>query len=149
MVTTLVAMLIFGWLLLFGGILTIVHAFFRRRWGGFFLELFSGILYAIIGLLVVSNPAACAIGATLAIAVLLVVGGILRIITALSTRFHHRVWMLLNGAISLILGLLIWTQWPWSGLWVIGLFVGIDMIFYGWSLVMLAVAVRRLAQPQP
>ena len=45
--------------------------------------------------------------------------------------------------------LVIWRQWPVSGLWVLGLFIGIDMIFYGWSLIMLALAVRGLPQPQP
>jgi uncharacterized membrane protein HdeD (DUF308 family) len=76
-------------------------------------------------------------------------GGLFRILTAVAARFHHWVWVLLNGVISLVLGLMIWRQWPVSGLWVIGLFIGIDMIFYGWSLIMLALAVRGLPQPQP
>src|SRR5216683_4911282 len=51
--TTLVSVEFFGWLLLIGGVLAVVHAFVRKRWGGFFLELFAGILYAVVGLLVV------------------------------------------------------------------------------------------------
>src|SRR5947209_770528 len=147
--TTLASVVFFGWLLVVGGVLAVVHAFLRRRWGGFFLELFAGILYTVVGLMVVANPAATAVALTLVISVFLMVGGVFRILTALTARFHHWVWVLLNGVVSLALGLMIWRQWPWSGLWVIGLFVGIDMIFYGWSLVMLAVAVRRLPQPQP
>jgi uncharacterized membrane protein HdeD (DUF308 family) len=50
--------------------------------------------------------------------------------------------MLLNGIISVCLGISIWQQWPYSGLWVIGLFVGIEMLFCGWSWVMLGLAVR-------
>ncbi len=78
------------------------------------------------------------------IAVFLIMGGTFRIVAALAVRFHHRAWVMLNGVISLLLGLLIWSQWPVSGLWVIGLFIGIDMIFYGWSLIMLGFTARRL-----
>jgi uncharacterized membrane protein HdeD (DUF308 family) len=142
--TTLASVVLFGWLLLFGGILSVIHAFMRRRWGGFFLELFAGILYVVIGLMIVGNPAEGAITLTLLIAVFLMIGGIFRILAALTVRFHHWIWVLLNGVISLLLGIMIWSQWPLSGLWVIGLFIGIDMIFYGWSLIMLAMAVRSL-----
>jgi uncharacterized membrane protein HdeD (DUF308 family) len=145
--TTLVSVVIFGWFLLLGGVLSVVHAFLRRRWGGFFLELFAGILYAVFGLMVVSNPAVSAVALTLLIAVFLMIGGLFRIFTALTVRFHHWIWVLLNGVISLLLGLMIWSQWPVAGLWVIGLFIGIDLIFYGWSLIMLAMAVRSIPSP--
>jgi uncharacterized membrane protein HdeD (DUF308 family) len=128
--TTLVSVVLFGWFLLLGGVLSVVHAFLQRRWGGFFLELFAGILYAVFGLMVVGNPAASAFALTLLIAVFLMIGGIFRIITALTVRFHHWIWVLLNGVVSLLLGLIIWSQLPLSALWVIGLFIGIDMIFY-------------------
>lgn len=141
---TLVSVEIFGWLLLLGGGLSVVHAVVRRRWGGFFIELFAGILYIVIGLMVVGNPAAGAAVLTLLIAMFLLVGGIFRIVTALTVRFHHRLWMLLNGIVTLLLGIMIWRQWPWSGLWVIGMFIGIDIIFYGWSLVMLGLALKNL-----
>ncbi|HZV07522.1 MAG TPA: HdeD family acid-resistance protein [Gemmataceae bacterium] len=143
-VATLASMIFFGWLLIVGGVLSVIHAFVRRRWGGFFLELFAGILYAVVGLMVVGNPAAGALAMTLLIAVFLMIGGIFRIITALTARFHHWIWVLLNGVISLILGLFIWGQMPEAALWVIGLFIGIDMIFYGWSLIMLAMMVRNI-----
>jgi uncharacterized membrane protein HdeD (DUF308 family) len=148
MLTTLVSVVFFGWLLFIGGILSVIHAFFQRRWGGFFIELFTGLLYIVVGLMVVANPAASAVALTLLIAVFLMIGGIFRIITALVIRFHHWVWMLLNGVISLLLGLMIWSEWPVSGLWVIGLFIGIDMIFYGWSLIMLGTAVRSIPAQQ-
>jgi uncharacterized membrane protein HdeD (DUF308 family) len=141
---TLVSVAIFGWFLLIGGILSVVHAFLRRRWGGFFIELFAGLLYVLVGMLIVGNPAESAVALTLVIALFLLIGGVFRIVTALVVRFQHWLWMLLNGVISLLLGVMIWSQWPVSGLWVIGLFIGIDMISYGWSLVMLALAVRSL-----
>jgi uncharacterized membrane protein HdeD (DUF308 family) len=146
--TTLVSVVVFGWFLLLAGILSVVHAFWRRRWGGFLVELFAGILYAVFGLMVVGNPAVSAVALTLLIAVFLMIGGLFRIFTALTVRFHHWIWVLLNGVISLLLGLMIWSQWPVSGLWVIGLFIGIDLIFYGWSLIMLAMAVRSIPPSQ-
>jgi uncharacterized membrane protein HdeD (DUF308 family) len=54
---------------------------------------------------------------------------------------------MLNGAITLLLGVLIWRSWPGDGLWVIGILVGIELVFSGWSLVMLGLAARALAKP--
>ena len=141
---TLVTVILFGWLLIVGGVLSAAHAFWRRRWGGFFIDLFTGILYVVVGLMLVGNPAEGAATLTLLITLSLLLGGIFRIIVALAVRFHHWVWTLLNGIVTLLLGILIWRQWPLSGLWVIGLFIGIDMIFYGWSLVMLGLTARGL-----
>ena len=51
-------------------------------------------------------------------------------------------WLLASGIVSVVLGWMIWAQWPASGLWVIGLLVGIQLLFTGWSLVMLALVAR-------
>ena len=75
--TTLASVVFFGWLLVVGGVLAVVHAFLRRRWGGFFLELFGGILYVVIGFMIVANPVGASIDLTLVIAVFLMIGGIL------------------------------------------------------------------------
>jgi uncharacterized membrane protein HdeD (DUF308 family) len=143
-ITTFVSVLIFGWLLVIGGLLSVIHAFWRQRWGGFFVDLIVGLLYALAGLIMVSGPLPAAITLTWLIAVFLVVVGIFRIVVALTGNFTHRGWLLLNGVITLVLGVLIWREWPLSGLWVIGLFIGIDMVFYGWSLVMLSMAAKSL-----
>jgi uncharacterized membrane protein HdeD (DUF308 family) len=63
--------------------------------------------------------------------------------------YQNRIWLLLHGLINLLLGFVIWQGWPLSGLWVIGLFIGIDMMFNGWSLVMLAVAAKTLPVSEP
>ena len=139
---TLVTVVLFGWLLLFGGVLSALHAFWRKQWKGFFLDLAMGVLYIVAGLMMVGNPAEAAVTLTLLIAMFLLVGGIFRIIVALSGHFEHWGWVLLNGLITSALGILIWRQWPLSGLWVIGLFVGIEMIMYGWTLVMLSMVAR-------
>lgn len=70
--------------------------------------------------------------------------GLLHIIVALLVRFPHWGWLVLHGVINLLLGIAIRRRWPWDGLWVIGLFIGIDMIFNGWSLVMLGLSAKKL-----
>ncbi len=144
MFTTVASVLMFGWLLIVGGALELAHGFVRRAWSGFFLDVLSGVLYLVVGFLFVSNPLEAAVTLTLMLALALIFVGIMRIVVAVSSGFQHWVWLLLNGIITLVLGVLIWRQWPESGLWVIGLFIGIDMIFYGWALVMLAIGVRSL-----
>lgn len=142
---TLASVVFFGWLLLFAGAVEAVQAFWQRKWGGFFLHLLSGILSVVVGLIIVANPGAGALVLTLVLAVFFMVAGMFRIIAPLVMRFPHWGWMLLSGLVSLMLGILIWQQWPVSGLWVIGTFIGIDLIFSGWTWIMLSLAARRLA----
>ena len=122
----------------------VIHAFWHKRWAGFFLDLLTGILYVVAGWMMVTNPAESALLLTLIIAMFLVFEGVFRIVAALAARYPHWGWVMFNGIISLILGIMIWRQWPYSGLWVIGLFVGIEMLLNGWSLVMLSLTGRRL-----
>jgi uncharacterized membrane protein HdeD (DUF308 family) len=143
---TLVTVVLFGWLLLTGGVLSVMHAFWQKQWSGFFIDLAMGILYAVVGFMVVGNPVATAETLTLLIALFLFMGGIFRIIAALTGRFRHSFWVLLNGVVTLALGIMIWQQWPLSGLWVIGLFIGIDLIFYGWSLLMVGLSAKSLSR---
>ena len=141
---TMVSMMLFGWLLIFGGLFEVVHGFARRAWGGFFVNLMGGLLYAVTGLLMITHPGVAAVTLTLMVAMLLIVAGTFRIFVAFSTPIHHRGWLVLNGAISLFLGFSIMSSWPISGLWVIGLFIGIDMLFNGWSLIMLGIVAKKL-----
>ncbi|MGB8684158.1 MAG: HdeD family acid-resistance protein [Candidatus Binatus sp.] len=148
-IMTMVSVMLLGWILIFAGIFEVVHGFARRAWGGFFINLAGGLLYAVTGLLMVSHPGLAAVTLTFMIAMLLIVAGTFRIIVAFSTPIHHRGWLILNGVISLILGFCIMDSWPVSGLWVIGLFIGIDMIFDGWTEVMLALSVGSGGGPTP
>jgi uncharacterized membrane protein HdeD (DUF308 family) len=92
----------------------------------------------------VANPAAGALSLTLLLAAFFMVGGILRIVAAVSFRFPGRGWAVFGGLVTLVLGAMIWSEWPTSSIWVIGTFVGIDLIFDGWSLVMTGMAARQL-----
>lgn len=141
---TLMTVALIGWLLMLAGLLEAIHAFGCQAWGGFFLDLLTGLLYLVAGLFLIIEPAESALALTLIIALALIFGGVFRILVAVIVRLHHWVWLLLHGAINVLLGICIWKSWPVSGLMAIGLFVGIDMIFNGWSLVMLGLMARRL-----
>lgn len=143
-VVTLASVIFFGWLLVIGGVLQVVHAFWTHRWGGFLRQLVGGLLALVVGGLLVANPVQGALSVTLLLAAFFTAGGLLRIVVALSRQFPGRGWVLMSGVVTLALGIMIWAQWPVSGMWVIGTFVGIDLIFDGWSLVMLSLAARRL-----
>jgi uncharacterized membrane protein HdeD (DUF308 family) len=142
--TTLFSILLLGWVLIITGVVEAVGAFWEGKWGGFFLHLVVGILYAVVGFMLVANPEAAALSLTFILAVFFIVAGIFRIITALSMQFPQWGWLLFNGIVTLILGVLIWRQWPYSGLWVIGLFIAIELLITGWTWVMLSLAARRL-----
>ncbi len=134
---------LFGLLMLIAGVAQIVSAFWAGRWSGFLLQLLIGILYAVAGFILLDKPLESAATLTLLIALLLLVGGIIRIVVALSERMTGWGWVLLNGAVSSLLGLMILRGWPISGTWVIGLFVGIEMIFNGWYWVMLSFGIKN------
>ena len=142
--TTVASVMFFGWLLIIAGVAEVVHGFVRRAWQGFFLDLLTGVLYFVVGLMFVVEPLQSAAALTLMLAAALLFAGAMRIVLALSTQFQHWVWLLVNGIVTLALGILIWRGWPETGYWVIGMFIGIDLLFYGWSLVMLAVGLRSL-----
>ena len=116
-----------------------------RRWRGFWTHLLAGILYLVLGFLMVQRPLASAATFTLMIAAVLFIGGLFRIAIAVTERYQGWVWGLLNGVISVVLGVMIWRDWPDSAFWVIGLFVGIDMVFAGLAWVMTALSVRDVA----
>ncbi len=145
-VTTVASVVVFGWILIFGGALQGAHAFRQKDWGGFFLDLLTGILYFVAGFMVVANPGASALALTLMVALFLVLGGLFRIVAALAVRYPSWGFAVFHGVISLALGIMIWRQWPLSGLWVIGLFVGVEMIVNGWTLTMLGIAAKRLPE---
>ncbi|MCI0333956.1 MAG: HdeD family acid-resistance protein [Planctomycetes bacterium] len=139
---TVAATWLFGFLMIAGGIAEIVNSFYAGRWSGTLVHLLLGVLYAAVGLMIVDQPLDAAEKLTLIIAIFLILSGIFRIVFAISERFTGWGWVLLNGAVTLFLGILIYKQWPSSGLWVIGLFIGIDLIFNGWAWIMLAIGLR-------
>ena len=146
-VASLAAAAVIGVLLLLGGAAEAVGAFWCRGWSGFFLELLSGVLSIVVGLLFLRAPADALAALTLLLACFLMVGGFFKIVTAAVYRFAAWGWSLAGGIIDVILGQMIWQEWPASGLWVIGLFVGINLLFRGFNWIALGLALRSLPRP--
>jgi len=141
---TLASVFLLGWALVFGGFFQAIHACKVSQWSGFLLELLMAILYGVVGLVMVAHPEAGAVSVTLLLAAFFLVGGLFRIFAGTMLHPPGRAWLLLSGAVTLLLGMLIWAEWPASGLWVIGTFVAIDMVFGGTWLIMLALNARSL-----
>lgn len=137
------AVVALGIILLLGGVVEIVYSMRRRGEDDFLLRLLAGILAVVVGFFLMRNPFASAFALTLLIAAFLIVEGLFRIVTALSVRFYNWGWVLVHGLVSLFLGILILGQWPLTGLWAIGVFIGIDLIFNGWTLIVLSLLARR------
>jgi uncharacterized membrane protein HdeD (DUF308 family) len=147
-IASLAAAVVLGALIFVGGLAETAGAFWCRGWSGFFLHLLSGVLSIVIGVLFLRAPVGALAALTLLIASFLMVGGIFKIVSVISYRFAHWGWPLLSGVIDVVLGVMIWQEWPASALWVIGLFVGINMVFRGINWIGLGMALRsRHASP--
>jgi uncharacterized membrane protein HdeD (DUF308 family) len=142
-VATSKSVVVFGVLLLIAGISEVIHAVLVRNLRGFALHLLAAALYLLIGLFMLEDPDRAAAVLTLLLAASFLVGGLLRILFSLVVQFPAWPWVLLNGVIDLFLGSFIWSGWPESSFWVVGLFVGIDLLFHGWSWIILALTVRN------
>lgn len=140
------AVVFFGLLLLAGGIAQVVSSFWTGQWSGFLVSLLVGLLYIITGFFIIDQPLEGAVALTLLLALMFFIGGLFRIVAALTLRYPTWGWSLANGIISVMLGVMIYRQWPASGLWVIGMFVGIELIFGGWTWIMLSVGLRALPE---
>ncbi len=141
---TFATVLFVGWWLLFGGIVSLVHAFRVRKWSGFFLYLMSALLRGFTGYLLIRYPAAGAISLTLILASFLVVGGLFRAIGAGTLKFPRWGWAVFSGVISMALGIMLLAQMPVSSVWFLGFAIGVDLILDGVSLVAFATAMRHL-----
>ena len=140
---TLASMVFLGSLLLVSGFAQIFQTLKAHHGKEFFLHLGISLFYIILGGLIISNPGLGALSTALLLASFFMLAGAFRIIGAAAARFQSWGWVVFNGIVTFLLGLAIWADWPLSGLWVVGLFVAIEMIINGWALLMFAAAARR------
>jgi uncharacterized membrane protein HdeD (DUF308 family) len=140
---TLISVFVFGWTLIFAGAFEALQSLWQPKWGGLFLQLTVGILAVVVGFHFLASPATGALVLTFLMGVYFMGVGILRAVTAFTLRFPSWGWVLFSSIVTFMLGVLIKWNWAVSGLWIIGLFIGIDMIFRGWSYVMLSLAARK------
>ncbi len=141
-IATIVSVLVLAWLLIFAGVLEAAYAIRHRDRGHLTLYLLEALLAIVIGALLLQSPVRGAIVLTLLLATYFLVAGILRIVGALTLRLPHWGFTLISGIISLALGIIVWGGWPVTGLWVLGLFIGINLLFAGWARVMLALMLK-------
>jgi uncharacterized membrane protein HdeD (DUF308 family) len=144
---TLATVFIFGIFLLIAGVLQLVQAIKCRGWRSVLWHVVIGILYVIAGLDIIENPLSASALLTLLLGGVLIGIGVVRIVMAMQWRgFKNWIWPLIGGIAAIILGLMILTSWPISGFWVIGLFVSIEMIFSGWSYIIIALGAREMGK---
>jgi uncharacterized membrane protein HdeD (DUF308 family) len=145
-VPTLASVIFLGFVLMAAGITQIVSSFWAGKWSGMLIHMLIGVLYVVVGYMIVDAPVINMVLITKFIAIFMIVSGAFRIIAALVVRFQDWWWALLNGGVTLLLGIIINRQLPEASLWVIGLFIGIEMFFNGWAWVMLAFGLRCVAK---
>jgi uncharacterized membrane protein HdeD (DUF308 family) len=141
---TLTTVLVFGWLLLISGVFALVHAFTIGSWGGFFLFLLSALLRGVTGYLLVRYPVSGAEGLTLVLGSFFIVGGLFRAIGSGMAKFPSWGWTVFSGVVSVALGIMVLWQWPSTGLWFIGLAVGVDLVVDGVAVSSFAAAIHHL-----
>lgn len=140
---TAVTVGVIGTVLLIGGLVQAAQAILSRRWKSFLLHLLVAVLYVVAGFMVFSNPVATALSVSLLVASFLIVGGIFKIVASASIRFEQWGWTVFSGVASIVLGVLIFAQWPISALWILGVIVGVELFFMGVSLAAVAFGSRR------
>jgi uncharacterized membrane protein HdeD (DUF308 family) len=144
LLSSIAAKLVLGWLFLIGGVMMIVHAFQAPGWGGFIWEVIVGVLYVAVGGYLAFFPLSGLLTLTILLAALFIAEGVFETIMAFRVRPHEGwVWLLLSGIAALAVGVIIAMGLPESSVWAIGLLVGINLLFSGWSYIFLALAGRR------
>lgn len=135
---------VIAWLIVVAGVVHLFLAFHAHGAGSMVWKLLVGIAYLCFGAYLIVHPVLGVASLTLVLASLFLVEGILDIILFFRMRSSHgSSWLLVDGIITLLLGLLIYMQWPSSSAWAIGTLVGVSMMISGISRVMMSLAVRR------
>jgi uncharacterized membrane protein HdeD (DUF308 family) len=139
---TVASMYFFGGVLLAAAAVECINAIMVGKWSGFFLHLLGVLLFGVTGFLLLKYPSISAESLTVLMAAYFIVGGTFEVIAPLFVGLPDSGWHVLNGIVSILLGILVLAQWPVSGLWAIGMFVGIDLVFRGITWMIFAFGLR-------
>lgn len=141
---SLITVIYVGAMMAVAGVAEIIHAFGVKSWGSFAFWLLSGLLYLAAGIIAFVNPLLAAGALTLLLGVALVVSGVFRGIAAFQSRPQAGWgWLLFSAVISFILGLEIIARWPVDSIWILGLFLGIDLLFNGVAVLFLGFKLKK------
>ncbi|MBB5703091.1 uncharacterized membrane protein HdeD (DUF308 family) [Ochrobactrum daejeonense] len=140
---TVVSVYYVGLMMLFGGIIEIIHAFGVKSWGSFFFWALSGLLYTAAGIVAFVNPVLAAGVLTFLLAAALLGSGAFRVWLGFKSKpAAGWGWVVAGGVITVLLGLIIAAQWPVNSLFILGLFLAIDLIFQGWSFIAFGLGIK-------
>jgi uncharacterized membrane protein HdeD (DUF308 family) len=143
---TVATVFVVGIMMLIAGVAEVINAFQIKAWGKFLLWLLLGVLYIVAGFMTFENPLLAAALLTLLLGFSLVASGIMRIVLAFSMKEGAPwIWVALSGTITVLLGLVILAHWPVSGLYILGLFLGIDLVLAGASWIGVGFGLRTRA----
>lgn len=141
---TVASVIVVGAMMIVAGAAEIIGAFQMKSWGKFLIWALLGVLYVIAGFLTFENPLFAAVLLTLFLGASLIASGAVRLFLAFSMKRESPwVWVALSGAITLLLGLLIVARWPVNSVYILGLFLGIDLIMAGTGWISLGFALKR------
>ena len=133
-VASVVSVLFLGWTLIIGGVVAIGVSLFRIGRSGFWIGMLGGLLAVVAGLVLLRNPEVTLLALSLAIGAIMLLNGVFRLVAAVQNR-ESRGAMVFSGLLSLLLGLLVFTQWPTSALWLVGTLLGIQLLVDGAALI--------------
>ena len=139
---TFTTVLVFGWMLLIGGVFALVQAFTTGTWSGFFIYLLSALLRGVTGYLLIRYPYIGAESVTIVLASFFFVGGLFRAIGYAMAKFPRWGWAVFSGIVSVALGVMLLVQFPTSSVWFIGFAIGVDLVFDGVAIGSFATAIH-------
>jgi uncharacterized membrane protein HdeD (DUF308 family) len=143
--TTMLSVVVLGWILLGAGAGLVVLSFLTGKWSGFLLSLAAGALSIIAGITMLSYPVSAAVAITLMVGTILIAAGIYRSIASSVMQFPGWGWSLVSGIVSIGVGGLLLRNWQSTSLYFLGVFIGIDLIVHGFSWIMFSLMVHRVA----
>ncbi len=146
-VTATIASVFFvGIMMLIAGVAEVINAFQVKSWGKFFLWVALGLLYIVAGFVTFENPLLAAATLTLVLGAALVASGIMRIILAFSMK-EGTPWIavVFSGIVTFLLGVIVLAHWPVSSIYILGLFLGIDLVFAGAGWIGVGIGLKGLA----
>jgi uncharacterized membrane protein HdeD (DUF308 family) len=136
-----------AWLIMFAGLVHLILAFHAHGAGSLIWKLLVGVAYLMFGAYLIWHPVLGIEALTLVLASLFLIEGVLDIVLFFKMRSTPgSSWVLIDGIVTLLLGLLVYVRWPSSSGWAIGFLVGVSMIISGFTRVMLSFAVRKVPQ---
>ncbi len=144
LLSAIYAVLVVGWMFVFGGITKIVYALQTRSVGQFLLRVLIGILYVVAGFFLIVRPLEGTLSLALALGIFTFMQGVIEVILAFQWRpTANWGWVLLSGIVDVILGILILNYWPSAAPWLIGLLFGVNLLTSGLWIVMVSSSARN------